>query len=91
MHINLEKYFINYIGDISWYGESNHDDISAENMDNAYEVLYFLENVKAKIISELEEHQSYREGNASAIELHKKAKKICERFDDGYDEESWKD
>ena len=91
MIIKLRDYLNDYIGDISWYGETNHDDKSKENMNKAYEVLYFLENVKADIISELEQHRSYRDGNASAIMLHNRAKEICERFDDAFEEERWLD
>ena len=38
MKIDIEEYLMNYIGDISWYGETNHDNESKDNMDKAKEV-----------------------------------------------------
>ena len=89
MIINLREYFDNYIGDVSWYGETNHDDISRENMQKAPEVLYFLELVKYDILGKLNDHKNYRKGNASAEMLHEEARKICERFDENYQENDW--
>ena len=91
MIINLDDYFEKYIGDMSWYGETIHDDIYKQNMEKAYEVLYFLENAKYHILSNLYEHKSYRTGNASAKMLHDKAKEICKRFDSEYNENEWLD
>ena len=91
MKLDLEEYLLDYIGNISWYGETNHDYKAKENMIKAEEVLSFLENTKEYILNELEKHQTYREGNASAIMLHKEAKEICKSFDDKFDEDSWND
>lgn len=40
MNINIEDYLLDYIGDISWYGETNHDYKSSDNMDKAREILF---------------------------------------------------
>ncbi len=89
MIINLSDYFEKYIGDISWYGETNHDYKSRENMDKADKVLYFLECAREDILGNLREHKIYRKGNATAEMLHKKARKLCERYDNEYKEEDW--
>ena len=89
MIINLRDYLNEYIGDISWYGETNHDDKSLENMEKARQVLYFLKNVECDILNELYEHRHYRIGNYSASILHAKAKEICKNYDNEYNEEEW--
>lgn len=89
MIINIEDYLLDYIGDVSWYGETNHDDKSSVNMDKAREVLYELEQITYHIIGELTEHKNYRKGNTSAEMLHKRAKEICKRFDIYYNEDDW--
>lgn len=89
MIINIEKYLLDYIGDVSWYGETNHDNKSNENMDTAYRVLYDLEGITQSIIEKLSEHKNYRKGNGSAEMLHKRAKEICKRFDIYYEEDDW--
>lgn len=89
MIINIEDYLLDYIGDVSWYGETNHDNKSSENMNNAREVLYELEQIMYHITEELSKHKNYRKGNASAEMLHKQAKEICKRFDKYYEEDEW--
>lgn len=73
MKIDIKEYLINYIGDISWWGETNHDEKSKENMCKADEVLTLLENIREKIQDELFKHNNYNRGNGSAENLHKKA------------------
>lgn len=73
MQIDIKEYLLNYIGDISWYGETNHDNRAADNMTKADKVLELLEDIQSTIISELDDHQMYRKGNASAEMLHIKA------------------
>lgn len=76
MKIDIKDYLMEYIGDIDWYGESYHDDQSLKNMDKADEVLYFLEELKDEITDNLVRHRVYRKENASATDLHNKARKI---------------
>ena len=52
MIINIEDYLLDYIGDVSWYGETNHDNKSSENMYKAREVLYELEQIMYHITEE---------------------------------------
>lgn len=76
MKIDIEEYLMNYIGDISWYGETNHDNESYGNMTKADNVLYLLEGIRENIMDKLFEHNDYRYGNASAEMLHKKAYQV---------------
>lgn len=80
MQIDIKEYLLNYIGNISWAGETNHDNESLINMGKADGVLAVLEDIKSEIISELNEHRYYREGNASAEMLHKKAGEVLKRY-----------
>ena len=76
MKIDIKDYLMEYIGDIDWYGESYHDGQSLKNIDKAEKVLDFLEEVKDEIINNLAKHRVYRKENASAADLHNKARKI---------------
>ena len=89
MNINIEDYLLDYIGDISWYGETNHDYKSSDNMDKAREILFELTQIIYQITGELSKHKNYRKGNASAEMLHEKAKKICKEYDAYYNEDDW--
>lgn len=95
MKIDLEKYILDYIGDISWYGETNHDIQSYDNMKKADEVLFFLEEMRERIQEDLFEHKNYRQGNASAEALHSKAFDVLKThcINNSYSElcEIWKD
>lgn len=86
MNIDLEDYIKYKVGSISWAGESNHDNQSSDNMNILEEYLLQFEDIYLRLLRELTDHKEYREGNASAIHLHKKAKKILENrkyaFDD---------
>lgn len=86
MNIDLKEWIEYKVGDVSWYGESNHDNQSFDNMSVLEEYLLQLEDIYIRLLYELTDHKIYREGNASAIYLHRKAKEILERrkyvFDD---------
>ena len=79
MKIDLLDYLENKIDDTSWYGEINHDDISAKNMEILDDVLTEIEDIRENLLSRLYEHENYREGNASAEHLHKIAMNIIEK------------
>lgn len=95
MSIDIEEYLMNYIGDISWYGETNHDNKSYDNMAKADNVLYLLEGIRENIMNKLFEHNDYRYGNASAEMLHKKAYQVLKShcINNSYSDlcEIWKD
>lgn len=80
MQIDIKEFFLNYIGSVSWAGETNHDNESALNMDKADEVLGVLEDIKSEILNELDDHRYYRKGNYSAENLHAKAGKILKKY-----------
>ena len=79
MKIDLLEYLENKIGDTSWHGETNHDNVSAENMGTLDRVLTDLENIRENLLSKLYEHENYRVGNASAEHLHFIAMKILRK------------
>ncbi len=79
MNIDIKEYLINLIGDTSWYGESQHDDISSQNLDKLDSILYEIEDLREILLSRLKDHILYRKGNASSEHLHKKAKSIMEK------------
>lgn len=76
MNIDLEEFILKDIGHTDWYGETNYDNESLKNLDKIDYYLSRLENIREKLILELEHHINYRKGNASAEALHRKAKKI---------------
>ncbi len=79
MKIDLLEYLGNKIGDTSWYGETNHDNISARNMEVLDSVLNDIEYIRDYLLTRLYEHKDYRQGNASAEHLHKLAMSILEK------------
>ena len=78
MQINLLEYLENKIGDTSWHGETNHDNVSADNMMMLDSILTDLEDVRENLLSRLYEHEEYKKGNASAEYLHKLAMSVLE-------------
>lgn len=76
MNINIKDYLVEKIGHTDWYGESNHDNKSYNNLDKLDSLLYEIEDLREELIGLLNEHINYRKGNASATSLHKKAKAI---------------
>lgn len=76
MNINLEEFILKDIGHTDWYGESNYDRKSSENLDKLDYYLCALEEIREGLILELNNHINYRKGNASAESLHRKAKEI---------------
>lgn len=95
MKVDIKEYLMNYIGDMSWYGETNHDDKSFDNMSKADEVLTCLEEIREEIMDELFEHRNYRRGNGSAEALHSKAFNVLKNhcINNSYSDlcEIWKD
>lgn len=79
MNIDIKEYFLNQIGNTEWYGESNHDNESSKNLDKVDQLLFEIENFREELISILNQHITYRKGNASSEHLHKKAKSIREK------------
>lgn len=76
MNINIKDYLLDFIGDIGWHGDSHYDSESAINMEKADKVLFELESIRDEILSALNDHKVYREGNGSAEHLHSLAGKI---------------
>lgn len=79
MNINIKDYLLDFIGDIGWHGDSHYDSESAINMEKADKVLFELESIRDEILSALDDHKVYREGNGSAEHLHYLAGKILYR------------
>lgn len=79
MKIDIKEFLINYIGHLDWYGETNHDNQSADNMVKADDILDMLEDIRDDILYALDDHRNYRKGNASAEMLHEKAGKIVKK------------
>lgn len=79
MIINIRTYLLDYIGNTSWHGESNYDDISSRNLDKLDDALNEIEDLREELLCKLAEHVTYRKGNASAEHLHKKAKSIMKK------------
>lgn len=77
--IDIKEYLLNKIGHTDWYGETNHDDTSSNNLDKLDNLLYEVEEFREELISRLNEHIIYRPGNASSNHLHKKAKAIRQK------------
>lgn len=86
MNIDLNEYIELKIGNTSWAGESNHDNTSADNMSTLEGYLSQLENMYINCIYKLTDHKDYREGNASATHLHRKAKQILDKHKYFYEE-----
>ena len=86
MKIDLLEYLENKIGDTSWYGETNHDSESAQNMLILDSILTDIEDIRDNLLSKLYEHQNYREGNASAEHLHRLAMRILEKHEEKLEE-----
>ena len=86
MKIDLLEYLGNKIGDTSWYGETNHDNISARNMETLDNVLTEIEYIRDYLLTRLYEHENYRKGNASAEHLHKLAMNILEKHGEKLEE-----
>ena len=86
MKIDLLEYLENKIGDTSWYGETYHDDKSADNMIILDNILTDIEDIRDNLLSKLYEHQNYREGNASAEHLHRLAMRILEKHGERLEE-----
>lgn len=80
MQIDIKEFLLNYIGDTSWAGETNHDNESLLNMNKADGVIASLEAIISTIISDLDDHKEYRKGNASAEMLHDKAGSILKKY-----------
>ena len=76
MTINIKDYILNSIGSTSWAGESNHDNESSTNLWRLDMWLTYIEGIRDELLSQLNEHRYYREGNASAEHLHSKAGRI---------------
>lgn len=74
--IDIKEYLMDKIGHTDWYGESQHDSISSENLDKVDKLLYGVEEFREELISKLNDHITYRKGNGSSEHLHKKAKEI---------------
>lgn len=79
MSIDLEEYLDNKIGHTDWYGETRYDNKSSENMDKLDETLDEIEMLREHLLSKLKDHLYYNKGNASAENLHKKAKEIMSK------------
>ncbi len=86
MKIDLLEYIGYLIGDTSWYGETNHDDISARNLKTLDNVLSEIEYIRDYLLTRLYEHRNYRQGNASAEHLHRLAMSILERHGEKLEE-----
>lgn len=80
MKIDITKYILNDIGDISWHGDTYRDDISFENMKKLDNYLTQLENIRATLLIALEKHKdnSHLE-NYSKKDLREKAKLIMSK------------
>lgn len=76
---NMEERLINLIGDISWNGEIEHDKISLQNLDKLDKIMSELEVLRGTLMDKLTDHRVYEKGNASAEQLHNKAKEIMEK------------
>ena len=86
MKIDLLEYLGNKIGDTSWYGETNHDNISARNMETLDKILTEIEYIRAYLLTKLYDHEDYRKGNASAEHLHRLAMSILEKHGEKLEE-----
>jgi ubiquitin C-terminal hydrolase len=79
MTLDIKELLLNYAGDTSWWGESNHDEISSKNLDKLELLLSETEEFREQIISKLNEHITYNKNNGSSKGLHDKAKRIREK------------
>ncbi len=79
MIIDIKEYLLNSVGATDWNGETNHDNRSLENLDKLDDILTELEDLRNVLIGKLESHIVFAKGNASAEQLHKKAKLIREK------------
>ena len=79
MIIDIKELLLNYVGETSWWGESNHDSKSLENLDKLEQLLSETEEFREQIISKLNEHIVYNKHNGSANDLHNKAMTIREK------------
>ena len=93
MKIDLLDYILKDIGDTDWWGETNHDHKSSENLSKLDTYLTELENIREELLRKLFNHIHYRKGNGSAESLHYKAKSIDKKHmlkeyvnDEGFEE-----
>ena len=80
MKIDIRDYIINDIGNTSWWGETNHDNNSLDNMNKIDRYLTFIENLREELLELLYEHNDNSNlHNYSKLELKKKAKAIRQK------------